>query len=220
MFGRCKRIAVASLVGVGLAGSVVGCGSSSTKSSPSSSASSQKSSPSTTQSSSSSSSTSSSSSSSSSASGKLTLDTYNKISNGMTEAQVTALAGQCSTTSDTTVAGIESKVLTCPGDQPNSSGVFTFNNGTLISKTAVGLQGGLSTQTTGTMTLDKFNRINTGMSEADALAIAGTCQKVSDTSVAGITSTSYICYASDGISNAVLLFQGGKLFSKTNIGLK
>lgn len=155
-----------------------------------------------------------------SAGGGLTLDRYNQISNGMTEQQVTALAGSCQTISEGDIAGIKTKSLLCAGDQPLSKATFIFTGGTLVSKSQFGLGGTSGDARKGSMTLDKFNQLQNGQSAAQVEAITGPCDKGSETELAGHKGFALTCYAPDGLGAAFLLFADDALQSKNQAGLK
>ena len=165
-------------------------------------------------------STSASSTGSTSAGGALTLDRYNQISNGMTEQQVTALTGSCQTISEGDIAGVKTKSLLCAGDQPLSNATFIFTGGTLVSKSQFGLGGTSGEARKGSMTLDKFNQLQNGQSEAQVEAITGPCEKGSETELAGHKGFTLTCYAADGMGTALLLFADDTLQSKNQVGLK
>lgn len=149
----------------------------------------------------------------------LTLDAYNKLMVGMTEAQVTAITGPCETSSETNIAGSTSKTLDCEGNEPFSSAILLFSNGKLASKSQFGLSSS-SSEVKGSMTLAKFNQLKIGQTAAAVQAITGPCEKSSETRIAGLESFTLTCYASDGIGNALLMFDGGKLESKARFGLR
>ena len=165
-------------------------------------------------------STSASSTGSASAGGALTLDRYNQISNGMTEQQVTALTGSCQTISEGDIAGVKTKSLLCAGDQPLNNATFIFTGGTLVSKSQFGLGGTSGEARKGSMTLDKFNQLQNGQSEAQVEAITGPCEKGSETELAGHKGFTLTCYAADGMGTALLLFADDTLQSKNQVGLK
>jgi hypothetical protein len=152
------------------------------------------------------------------ASSGLTLAAYNMLTNGMTEAEVMAITGPCEPTSETNIAGHTSKSWNCNGASPFSAATLIFSDGKLSSKAQFGLAD-TSTETKGSMTTDKFNQLQTGQSTAEVQAITGPCDKTSETNIAGHTSVSYTCHASDGIGSAILIFSDDKLASKSQFGL-
>lgn len=152
------------------------------------------------------------------ASSGLTLEAYNKLMVGMTEAEVTAITGPCKPTSETNIGGHTSKSLHCEGAEPFSGADVIFIDGKLSSKTQFGLAAG-SQGAKGSMTLAKYNQLQTGQTLAQVQAITGPCDKTSETNIAGITSFSLTCYASDGLGNALLIFTNNKLDSKAQFGL-
>ncbi|MEU2793248.1 hypothetical protein [Streptomyces sp. NPDC007100] len=154
----------------------------------------------------------------SAAPGKITKAMYDRVRTGMTEREVTAITGPCESSAEDEVAGVKGKVLTCRGAESFSAATFTFTNGRLAAKSQVGLGGDAAGK--GTMTKEKYDRLRTGMSLKEALAIAGTCEKNSDTDVAGTSATGYTCTSADGLGNASLTFADGKLVAKAQAGLE
>lgn len=138
---------------------------------------------------------------------------------GMTEAQVVAITGPCETSSETNIAGYTSKSLDCKGAEPYSGAILIFSNGKLASKSQFGLANS-STEVKGSMTLAKFNQLAVGQTSAAVQAITGPCEKSSETNIAGHTSFTGTCYASDGIGNDFLLVSNGTLSSKSQFGLR
>lgn len=71
------------------------------------------------------------------------------------------------------------------------------------------------------MTLEKFNKIKTGMTYKEVVAIAGEEGTLSTESSYGNQSMKiYYWYASNGISNATVSFMNGKVTAKSQIGLE
>ncbi|MFH9420392.1 hypothetical protein [Streptomyces sp. NPDC017529] len=150
--------------------------------------------------------------------GKITKEMYDRVRTGMTEREVTAITGPCESSAEDEVAGVRGKVLTCQGAESFSAATFTFTNGRLAAKSQVGLGGDKVGK--GSMTKEKYDRLRTGMSLEEALAIAGTCETNSDTDVAGTSATGYTCASADGLGNASLTFADGKLVAKAQAGLE
>lgn len=152
--------------------------------------------------------------------GGLTLEAYNKLMTGMSEVEVTAITGPCETSSEMSIGGSTSKTLTCKGSEPFSNAILIFSNGKLASKSQFGLEGSPPTEAKGSMTLAKYNQLAIGQTSAEVRSITGPCDKSSETSIAGHESFALTCYASDGLGNALLLFSGDMLHSKSQFGLK
>ncbi|WP_206504767.1 hypothetical protein [Streptomyces chrestomyceticus] len=150
--------------------------------------------------------------------GRITKEMYDRVRTGMTEREVTAITGPCESSAEDEVAGIRGKVLTCRGAEAFSAATFTFSNGRLAAKGQVGLGGDAARK--GSMTKEKYDRLRTGMSLKEALAVAGACEKDSDTDVAGSSATGYTCTSADGLGNASLVFADGKLTAKAQTGLE
>lgn len=71
------------------------------------------------------------------------------------------------------------------------------------------------------MTMEKFNKIKTGMTYKEVVKIAGEEGTLSTESSYGSQSMKiYYWYASNGISNATVSFTNGKVSGKSQIGLK
>lgn len=80
-----------------------------------------------------------------------------------------------------------------------------------------------STQTvqSSAMTLDKFNQIQTGMTYQQVVDIVGAEGTLSTESSYGSASMKiYYWYGSDGISNAAISFENGKVSGKSQIELQ
>lgn len=70
-------------------------------------------------------------------------------------------------------------------------------------------------------TLEKFNQIQTDMTYQEVVEIMGEEGTLStESSYGDQTMQIYYWYASDGISNATISFQNGKVTAKSQIGLK
>ena len=76
---------------------------------------------------------------------------------------------------------------------------------------------------TNKITLEKFNKIEMGMSYEDVIEIIGEEGIViSESNIMNdekYQTTIYCWYAVDGVANTNVIFQGGKVISKTQIGL-
>lgn len=71
------------------------------------------------------------------------------------------------------------------------------------------------------MTLEKFNKIETGMTYQQVVDIAGEEGTLStESSYADQTMEIYYWYASNGISNATVSFMNGKVTAKSQVGLE
>lgn len=149
----------------------------------------------------------------------LTMDAYNKLTTGMTEAEATAITGPCETNSETGIASATVKVLSCKGQATASSAILIFTNGKLKAKEQFGLDRS-SSGPKGAMTLAKFNQLQIGQTSAAVEAITGPCEKSSVETVAGHQIFALTCHSSDGLGRALLLFGSDKLKSKSQVGLK
>ena len=71
------------------------------------------------------------------------------------------------------------------------------------------------------MTLEKFNKIETGMTYQQVVNIVGEEGTLStESSYANQTMKVYYWYASNGISNATVSFMNGKVTAKSQLGLE
>ena len=72
-----------------------------------------------------------------------------------------------------------------------------------------------------TITLEEYNKIETGMSYSEVKEIVGgDCNKTAEQELAGIKQAIYTCSGKEAGANALLTFQNDKLFTKTQINLK
>ena len=123
----------------------------------------------------------------------------------------------------------------CGKDQRNffvKHKVITFLLVVIILRTIVGATGennNNNTTQTGTtvtqeqekMTLEKFNKIETGMTYQQVVDIIGEEGTLSTESSYGSQSMKvYYWYASNGISNATISFMNGTVTAKSQIGLE
>lgn len=121
----------------------------------------------------------------------------------------------------------------CGKDQRNffvKHKAITFLLVVIVLGAAVGATGGNSNTTqTGTasiqeqnnVTLEKFNKIETGMTYQQVVDVIGEEGTLSTESAYGDQSMKvYYWYASDGISNATVSFMNDKVTAKSQIGLK
>jgi hypothetical protein len=81
----------------------------------------------------------------------------------------------------------------------------------------------MNTITDNGITLDEYNRIQSGMSYKDVVSIIGEYGTELGTADLGLGSelvtTIYVWYGSNGIANASITFQGDKVTIKTQLGL-
>lgn len=69
--------------------------------------------------------------------------------------------------------------------------------------------------------LEKFNKIEIGMSYSEVVEIIGEDGTlINETTSNQYTSKTYYWYAKNNISNAILVFENGKVSAKNQIGLK
>ena len=93
--------------------------------------------------------------------------------------------------------------------------ILIFVNDKLISRS----QAGLSKRISENLTLDKYNRLNTGMSYEQATAILGEGDEANKSVFGSFITTTYQ-WKIDNLTYVSAVFQNGKLYSKSQNGLK
>ena len=171
-------------------------------------------------SSSSSSSSSSKSSSSSQADSKITKANYDKItlseSSGTSQADVKALFGKKpESSSTTTVDNVKADAVTWSGGLLGKTVTISFENDHAIAKAIDGIDGADK------ITLDQYNEISNGMTEAQVKDKLGTPEAESESSVAGQTSKDLTYYGKGSLgANAIITFTNGTVSGMTQTDLK
>lgn len=101
-------------------------------------------------------------------------------------------------------------------------GICTIINSGSSNKTSTNLTTSTeNAQSEQYMTLEKFNKIQTGMTYQQVVDIVGTEGTLSTESSYGSASMKiYYWYSSDGVSNATISFDNDKVSAKSQIGLK
>lgn len=99
-------------------------------------------------------------------------------------------------------------------------GIYSLTGDTTNTQNTTQI-GSSITQKQEKMTLEKFNKIKTGMTYKEVVEIAGEEGTLSTESSYGSQSMKiYYWYASNGISNATVSFMNGKVTAKSQIGLE
>ena len=104
-------------------------------------------------------------------------------------------------------------------------GIIIASIGILI---LIGFANGYIKETTPTdsenekeITMSEFSQIETGMSYEDVVAIVGSEGELLSTATVGdVTSSIYVWYGKDGISNANVTFSNDAVLAKAQIGLE
>lgn len=144
---------------------------------------------------------------------KITYDNFLKIKMGAKLKDVTAMLGEGTEESSSEIGGVKATIYTWNGDGFSNMNV-TIENNIVTGKAQAGLM-----DMDAKVTLDKYNKIKTGMTYAQAKAILGEGQLTSQTKIMGTESIMYEWINKDG-SNMNATFTGNKLDVKTQFELK
>lgn len=147
---------------------------------------------------------------------KIDADKFAKIENGMTYDEVVSIIG--SEGSEQSTNEIGSVKTTMYEWESDGWGVatITFQNGKVTNKT----QFGVNDQSAAKATMDKYNRVETGMTYDEVVAIMGGDGELSsDTEIAGVSSKLYMWDGENIASNCSITFSDGKVSSKSQFGL-
>ncbi|MCQ6275792.1 DUF3862 domain-containing protein [Bacillus sp. V3B] len=155
--------------------------------------------------------------------GVLTEEKFNQINNGMAYEEVKAIIGSDGTViSESGESGSEyhTAIYEWETDGLFASANFTFQGGKLISKA----QMGVTESSDVTVTLDKFDQIQNGMTYEEVIQIVGGEGNLLSESGEKGTEFYTVMYEYKGEgdlgANANFMFQGNKLQSKSQFGLK
>ena len=153
----------------------------------------------------------------------LTKEKYDKIKTGMTYEEVVEIIGSKGTVmSESGDAGSDTHTVLYEFDTDGfmSAATMMFQGGKLMSKAQAGLENNTDVE----ITLDEYNQLVTGMSSDEVFnIIGGEGEKTSETGEEGSDYyTVMYTYQGKGSlgANAVLMFQGDKLQSKSQFGLE
>ncbi|AKG03301.1 hypothetical protein AAV35_013630 [Salimicrobium jeotgali] len=156
----------------------------------------------------------------------ISAEEFDQISNGMSYEKVVEIIGsEGSLQSETGEKGTQFHTVIYSWDGESgfgSNAMLTFQNEKLQSKSQAGVGDGRSSDVT--ITSEEFNQIENGMSSDEVFEIIGGEGEI--TSESGepgsqFYTVSYTYSGEAGLgSNATLMFQGGKLSSKSQFGLE
>ncbi|SFP09349.1 DUF3862 domain-containing protein [Salibacterium halotolerans] len=157
--------------------------------------------------------------------GEITQEKFDSIESGMTYEEVVEIIGsEGEVMSESGEEGSEFHTIMYSWETSDAFGGnanFTFQNGELTNKAQAGLSGGESDVT---ITMEQFDQLENGMTTQEVFDIVGGEGEV--TSESGeegsqYYTVTYTYYGESGMgANATLMFQGGELSSKSQIGLQ
>ncbi|WP_100009884.1 DUF3862 domain-containing protein [Lentibacillus sediminis] len=156
----------------------------------------------------------------------ITGDEFEQISNGMTYEEVVEVIGSEGTVQSETGeedSQFHTVIYSWDGaDGWGANAMLTFQGGELQSKSQAGVGDGSSSDVT--ITIDEFNQVENGMTTEEVFEIVGGEGEVtSQTGEEGSQyyTVTYTYYGESGMgANAILMFQGGELNSKSQFGLE
>ncbi|QKY68731.1 DUF3862 domain-containing protein [Lentibacillus sp. CBA3610] len=156
----------------------------------------------------------------------ITGEEFEQISNGMTYEEVVEIIGSEGTVqSETGEEDSEFHTIIYSWDGADgwgSNAMLTFQDGQLQSKSQAGV--GNESESDVTITIDEFNQLENGMTTDEVFEIIGGEGEItSQTGEEGSQyhTVTYTYYGESGMgANATLMFQGGELSSKSQIGLE
>ncbi|MCH5138205.1 DUF3862 domain-containing protein, partial [Clostridiaceae bacterium UIB06] len=140
-------------------------------------------------------------------------DKFIQIKMGMTYEQTKGILGEGKEQSSSDTNGIKTIMYTWTGSGASNMNI-TFQNDKAINKTQLGLGKNKSD-----LTMDKYNKVQNGMSYDEIKAILGEGELTSLSEIMGSDSSIYTWMGS-GVSNMNVTFQEGKSISKSQLGLK
>ncbi|MBN7774198.1 DUF3862 domain-containing protein [Clostridium aminobutyricum] len=145
---------------------------------------------------------------------KVTYDNFLKINMGSSYSDVVAILGEEGTEeSSNDIAGIKTVMYSWKGPGLSSLNII-IQDDEITTKAQMGLQ-----ESAEEITLDQYNQVREGMTYAQAKAILGEGQILSQSEIMGIDTTMYAWINKDG-ANANLTFQGDSLQVKAQFNLK
>ncbi|WP_034849614.1 DUF3862 domain-containing protein [Clostridium hydrogeniformans] len=144
---------------------------------------------------------------------KVNYDNFLKIGMGSSYEDVVKIIGEGQESSSSEVAGIKSTIYTWKGTGI-SNVTITIQNGAVTGKGQAGLN-----KNKADINLEKYNKVETGMSLKEVENILGEGTLVSRTKIMNSESDSYGWVNKDG-SNSHISFQGDKVTTKAQFQLK
>ncbi len=151
----------------------------------------------------------------------LTLEKFNQLQNGMKYEEVVKILGSDGVETSNYSSG-SFKTTTYKWEGENYARVTaTFRNGELTTKMQSNLKGANdATGATADLSLDKYNKLQTGMSYKDAVGVIGS--EGTQTSSSNIAKTTTVSYKWEGkkFERIFATFRDDKLTSKSQANLK
>lgn len=144
---------------------------------------------------------------------KVNYDNFMKIAMGSTYTDVVNLLGEGTESTSSEVGGIKTVMYTWKGSGVSNMNI-TIQNGAVTGKTQLGLS-----KPTGDITLEKYNKIENGMSLQQVEAILGNGALTSQSKIMDIESSIYSWANKDG-SNCNVTLQGDSVQMKAQLSLK
>ncbi|MCM8901330.1 DUF3862 domain-containing protein [Caldicoprobacter algeriensis] len=144
---------------------------------------------------------------------KYTMDQFKQIKMGMTYEEVKAILGEG--TEDSSSGEGELKTVSYSWANSDGSNISVIlQGGKVITKAQAGLQ-----SMDARVTMEKYNKIQNGMTYEEVEAILGEGQLISESQIMDQRTEIYTWINSDG-SNMNVTFQNGKVEAKAQFGLK
>lgn len=144
---------------------------------------------------------------------KYSMDKFNQIKMDMTYAQVKAILGDGTEDSSTDIGGVKSVMYSWKNSDGSNISV-TLQGDKVDTKAQAFLQ-----SMNAKVTMDKYNKINTGMTYDQVKAILGEGELTSQSKILDVEGEIYSWINSDG-TNMSVTFQGGAVNTKTQFNLK
>jgi hypothetical protein len=158
--------------------------------------------------------------------GVVTKEKFDQIKDGMTYEEVVSIIGAEGTLlSETGEKGTQTHTVIYEFEADGTFGAnanFTFQGGKLVNKAQFGIEDEAASEVT--ITKEEFDKIQNGMTYEEVVKIVGgEGHKISESGKPGTAEhTVMYDYTGEGDigANASLMFQGGKLITKSQFGLK
>lgn len=144
---------------------------------------------------------------------KYSMDKFMKVSMGMSYAQVKGILGEG--TEDSSSGDGAEKTISYSWQNDDGSNISVMLQGDKVTNKAQAMLQSMDAK----VTMDKYNKINNGMTYDQVKAILGEGQLTSQTDLLGSKSEIYEWINSDG-ANMNVTFEDGKVTSKAQLELK